>query len=265
MDRASCAAMLIAQISDMHINERGAAGITGADAIGNLQTCVARLNTLDPPPDLVLATGDLVKDGAPGEYAVLREILDPLRAPLYVIPGNHDIREALSEAFEDAAYLPSGGALMNYTIEDYPVRLLALDTVVPGALHGLLDAERLAWLEARLSEAPERPSIVFMHHPPFKIGIKMMDGMRCSGGAALGAIIQGNPQVERILCGHVHRAVHVRFHGTAASAAPSTAAQLALDLSGEVDLTSIWSDEPPAFMLHLWQPGEGLASHVVQF
>lgn len=265
MDRASCAAMLIAQISDMHINERGAAGIAGADAIGNLQACVARLNLLDPSPDLVLATGDLVRDGAPGEYAVLREILEPLRAPLYVIPGNHDIREALSEAFADAAYLPSGGALMRYTIEDYPVRLLALDTVVPGALHGLLDAERLAWLEARLAEAPERPSIVFMHHPPFKIGIKMMDGMRCSGGAALGAIMERNPQVERIVCGHLHRAVHVRFHGTTASAAPSTTAQLALDLSGEVDLTSIWSDEPPAFMLHLWQPGEGLASHVVQF
>jgi len=248
----------------MHINQRGAAGIGGADAIGNLQACVARLNALDPSPDIVLATGDLVKDGAPGEYAVLREILAPLRAPLYAIPGNHDIREAMSEAFADAQYLPRGGARMNYTIEDYPVRLLALDTVVPGAPHGLLDAERLAWLEARLAEAPERPSIVFMHHPPFKVGIKMMDGMRCSGGAALGAILASNPQVERILCGHVHRAAHVRFHGTTASASPSTAAQLALDLSGEVDPGALWSDEPPAFMLHLWQPGAGLVSHVVQ-
>jgi 3',5'-cyclic AMP phosphodiesterase CpdA len=256
--------MLIAQISDMHINERGTAGIGGADAIGNLEACVARLGALDPSPDVILATGDLVKEGTPGEYATLREILEPLRSPLYVIPGNHDIREAMSEAFADAAYLPAGGALMNYTIEDYPVRLLALDTVVPGALHGLLDAGRLAWLEARLGEAPERPSLVFLHHPPFKVGIKMMDGMRCSGGAALGAILAGNPQVERLVCGHVHRAVHVRFHGTAASVCPSTAAQLAVDLSGEVDLRAIWSDEPPAFMLHLWQPGAGLASHVVQ-
>lgn len=257
--------MLIAQISDMHINERGTAGIGGADAIGNLEACIAHLNALTPSPDLVLATGDLVKDGAPGEYATLREILEPLRLPLYVIPGNHDIRETMSEAFADAEYLPANGSLMNYTIEDYPVRLLALDTVVPRAPHGLMDTERLAWLEARLAEAPERPSIVFMHHPPFKIGIKMMDGMRCSGGAALGAILAGNPQVERLLCGHVHRAVHVRFHGTAASASPSTAAQIALDLSGEVDLKTLWSDEPPAFMLHLWQAGEGLASHVVQF
>lgn len=256
--------MLIAQISDMHINERGAAGIAGADAIGNLESCVARINSLDPSPDLVLATGDLVKDGIPGEYATLREILEPLRSPLYVIPGNHDIRETMSDAFADAGYLPAGGALMNYTIENYPVRLLALDTVVPGALHGLMDAGRLAWLEARLAEAPPRPSIVFMHHPPFKIGIKMMDGMRCSGGAALGAILAGNKQVERVLCGHVHRAAHVRFHGTTASACPSTAAQLALDLSGKVDLKTLWSDEPPAFMLHLWQPGAGLVSHVVQ-
>ncbi len=256
--------MLIAQISDMHINERGTAGIGGADAIGNLESCIARSHALNPSPDLVLATGDLVKDGAPGEYATLREILEPLRAPLHVITGNHDIREAMSEAFGDAGYLRDIGALMNYTIEDYPVRLLALDTVVPGSLHGLMDAERLAWLAARLAEAPERPTIVFMHHPPFKIGIKMMDAMRCSGGAAVGALLAGNPQVEQLLCGHVHRAVHVRFHGTAASACPSTAAQLALDLSGEVVLKARWSDEPPAFMLHLWQPGAGLASHVVQ-
>ena len=256
--------MLIAQISDMHINERGSAGISSADAIANLEACVARLNALDPSPDLVLATGDLAKDGTPGEYATLREILAPLRPPLYLIPGNHDIREPLSEAFADADYLPAGGALMRYTIEEYPVRLIALDTVVPKAPHGLMDAERLGWLEARLAEAPERPTIVFMHHPPFKVGIKMMDGMRCSGGAGLGAILAANGQVERVLCGHLHRAVHVRFHGTTASASPSTAAQLVLDLSGGVDPTSIWSDEPPAFMLHLWQPEAGLASHVVQ-
>ena len=256
--------MLIAQISDMHINERGAASIGGADAIGNLEACIARINALDPLPDLVLATGDLVKDGTPGEYATLRGIVEPLASPLYIIPGNHDIREAMSDAFADADYLPRGGALMNYTIEDHPVRLIALDTVVPRAPHGLMDAERLAWLEARLTEAPERPTVVFMHHPPFKVGIGLMDGMRCSGGAGLGAILANNRQVERVLCGHVHRAVHVRFHGTAASGCPSTAAQLDLDLSGEVDPNALWSDEPPAFMLHLWQSEAGLASHVVQ-
>jgi len=258
--------MLIAQISDMHINAPDAPSMSGLDAIGNLERSIAAINALDPAPELVLATGDLTKDGTAAEYATLRELLEPLEAPLYAIPGNHDIREAMVEAFADAAYLPRDGSYLQYVIEDYALRLIALDTVVARAPHGQLDDGRLDWLAARLDEAPERPTALLMHHPPFRTGYAAMDAMRCFDGDALGGLVAKHEQIEGILCGHLHRASHMPFFGTTAASAPSTIAQLKLDLSGGKTLgeRGIWSDEPPAFMLHLWQPGEGLVSHVMQ-
>jgi hypothetical protein len=147
---------------------------------------------------------------------------------------------------------------MQYAVEADPVRLLALDTLVAGEHHGLLCDERLAWLDARLSEAPDRPTVVFMHHPPFATGIPPMDRYGLRRPETLGAIIRQHPQVERILCGHLHRPIQVRWHGTVATTAPSTAHQVALNLE-EMPLAFVM--EPPACQLHLWEPGTGLISH----
>lgn len=257
--------MLIAQISDMHIAARGEPGIAGADVVGNLERCVAAINAMAPLPDLVLATGDLTADGRDDQYTQLRALLEPLKPPVFMIPGNHDLREGLRRAFPEAGYLRDGGDFLHYVVEDRPLRLVGLDTVVPEAPHGELCAARLAWLEARLAEAPARPTVIFMHHHPFRCGIEFMDAMRCSGGAAFGAIVARNPQIERILCGHIHRPIQRNFHGTTACVAPSTARQLKPILgTAEVDETEVWSDEPPAYLLHLWREGSGVVSHLVQ-
>ena len=97
--------MLIAQVTDPHIKAAGRLAYRTVDSAQKLRDCVAHLNALDPRPDIVLLTGDLVDLGRPEEYAVLREILAPLAAPVYVIPGNHDERGALRAAFSDHAYL----------------------------------------------------------------------------------------------------------------------------------------------------------------
>jgi len=219
------------------------------------------LNRLAPRPDVALATGDLVERGEPEEYARLRAILDRLAMPLYVIPGNHDSREHLARAFADRGYLPTRGEFLHYTVEEWPVRLVGLDTQVPGQPGGALCAERLAWLDARLGEAPARPTLVFMHHPPFVTGLAAMDGMGLEGKEALAAVIRRHPQVERIACGHVHRPMTRRFAGTVATTCPATAHQIALELRPAERLSVVM--EPPACTLHLWLGADaGLVSHV---
>jgi 3',5'-cyclic AMP phosphodiesterase CpdA len=250
--------MLIAQITDMHVKEEGCRAFGLVDTATRLATCVARLAALDPAPDVVVATGDLVDEGTDAEYAHLRHLLSPLSAPVYLIPGNHDDREAIRRVFGDWGYLPSPGFL-HYTVEHFPVRIVALDTVIPGEPGGRMCPERLTWLEARLAEAPHRPTIVLMHHPPFETGIVHMDSMRCEGAGELARVIAKNPQVERILCGHVHRPVQVRFAGTIASIAPSTAFQVALDL--RPGSLARWTEEPAAFQLHAFEEGRAIASH----
>lgn len=253
--------MLIAQITDLHVSTPGSVNDRFFRTPEHLARAVAHLNALSPRPDVTLATGDLVERGEPEEYARLRAILDGLAMPLYVIPGNHDARAPLVAAFADRGYLPRDGEFLQYTVEDWPVRLVALDTLVPGASGGRLCAERLAWLDARLGEARTRPTVIFMHHPPFLTGMRAMDAMGLEGKAELAAVIGRHPQVEHVLCGHLHRPITRRFAGTVASTCPATAHQLALDLEPAPHLAVVM--EPAACMLHLWLGEDGgLVSHV---
>ncbi len=251
--------MLIAQITDTHIRPKGTLAMGRVDTAGYLARAVAHIGALRPAPDVVLVTGDLVDAGMAEEYAHLKEILAPLAMPVYLIPGNHDLRDPLRAAFADHRYLPSGGFLQ-YAVDDGPVRLIALDTLTPGAPHGELCDRRLDWLAARLAES-DRPTILFMHHPPFECGLKEFDEARLTVGAEkLAAIVQRHPNVERILCGHVHRPIQMRWAGTIASVAPSTAHQATLDLAPDAPL--MYSMEPPAVALHQWRPGAGLVTHL---
>jgi 3',5'-cyclic-AMP phosphodiesterase len=252
--------MLIAQISDLHIKPVGRLAYNIVDTAPYLVRTVAWLNGLNPQPDVILATGDLVDGGKPEEYARLKEILRPLKAPVFLIPGNHDERGALRAAFADHAYLPQSGEFLHYVIDRYPLRLIGLDTIVPGKEFGNLCEQRLAWIDARLSERKGMPTVVFMHHPPFATGIEFMDVLGLKNGEALAKIISRHPQVERVLCGHVHRPVQLRWAGTVASIAPSTAHQVTLNLgSGGV---SSFTLEPPGVQLLLWRPGTGLIGHL---
>ena len=251
--------MLIAQISDPHIRPEGRLAYRRVDTAPFLAACVDHLVRMAPRPDVVLATGDLVDAGRPDEYRRLRALLAPLPMPVYLVPGNHDDREALRDAFADHDYLAAAGPFLQYVVESFPVRLVGLDTLVPGENGGLLGPERLAWLDARLAEAPDRPSVLFMHHPPFPTGIRFMDAQGLADAEAMAAVVRRHPQVERVLCGHLHRSIHVRWAGTVASTAPSTAHQLYLDF--REDGLSAFAMEPPACQLHLWRPGAGLISH----
>lgn len=253
--------MLIAQISDLHIRKKGELASRVVDTAGCLERCVARLNSLEPRPDLTVLTGDLVDSGNPEEYRHLRRLLEPLKMPYYLMPGNHDAREPLRSVFSDHAYLNQGSEFIQYVIPGYPVRLILLDTLDEGNDAGLMDEARLAWLKARLAEAPDEPTIVFMHHPPFATGIRFMDEINCRGADKMAEIISNNPQVERVLCGHVHRLIQTRWAGTALCIAPSTAHQLALNLREEKGLPGEFNFEPPGFLLHLWRPGMGLVTH----
>src|SRR3954468_21474648 len=91
--------MIIAHISDPHVVVPGALLYGRVDTADFLKRAVADLNRLDPPPDIVVITGDLVDKGEPEEYDRLRALLAPLAMPIFVIPGNHDGREALRAAF----------------------------------------------------------------------------------------------------------------------------------------------------------------------
>ena len=138
--------------------------------------------------------------------------------------------------------------------------MIGLDTLVPGEVAGALCPERLSWLEARLTEAPGRPTMIFMHHPPFETGLAM-DRHMCRNGSALGALLERHPNVERVCCGHVHRLIQTHWHGTPAVICPSTAHQIAPELHGAEH--SAYTLEPPGFLLHRWDGPGRLTTHFI--
>jgi 3',5'-cyclic-AMP phosphodiesterase len=250
--------MLLAQITDFHVARRGSVLDERGRTTWHLTRAIAHLRGLTPRPDAVLCTGDLVDTGDAEEYERLADILASLDLPTYLVAGNHDDREKLRAAFAGvAAYLPREGPL-HYAVELGPLRLVVLDTNVPGEPGGRLDAGQLSWLDARLSEEPDRPTIIAQHHPPFRTGMQHMDRMGLEGIEGLAAVIARHQQVERILCGHLHRAITCRFAGTVASTCPSTAHQVQLDLRDPGGLAVV--SEPPMCQLHLWT-GAALVSH----
>lgn len=249
--------MLLCQISDPHLVPEGTLAYGKVDTPALLERCVRAIRALPRQPDAVVATGDLTDHALPEEYGLLRELLAPLTVPVYLLPGNHDERGALQAAFPDMPHLRGEDGFVQYAVEDFDLRLVVLDTVVPRAPGGELCARRLAWLDRTLA-AVRRPTVVAQHHPPIAAGMTLMDSMRLANPAAQAEVIARHPHVERVISGHYHRPFHARFAGTVASVCPSTAHQLVLDLVPGAGLS--FTFEPSGYQLHLWQDGE-LVTH----
>ena len=251
--------MLIAQITDLHVMLEGRLVYGEVDTTACLACAIDRLNTLDPIPDLALLTGDLVDAGAPQEYARLRAQLARLQIPYRLIPGNHDARDTLRAAFPDHPYLRTDPAFCHFVDESWPLRLVGLDSLQPGRVEGVMCADRLAWLDRALAAQPDEPTLIFVHHPPFATGVAHMDALPMRGADAFAAVVARHRQVERVVCGHVHRSMSARWGGTLCTTCPSTAHQFALDLGAK--MPARWTSEPPGFQLHRWHAESGLVTH----
>jgi 3',5'-cyclic-AMP phosphodiesterase len=205
----------------------------------------------------VLVTGDLAENAADAEYEQVLELLAPLDAPIFVLPGNHDDRAALRRHF---AVPGADDEPIQYSAELGPLRLVAIDTTRPGENPGALDEERLGWLDDELAAAPGTPTLLAMHHPPLVTGIPPLDdiGLPAEDRRALGEVLARHQQVRRVVAGHMHRPITADLAGRIVMAVPSTYMQARFDLvSQELEL----APDPAAIALHVLRDGE-LISHV---
>ena len=254
--------MFIAQLTDLHIRPRGVASNRVSETNTLTERACRAVAAITPRADAVIITGDLTECGLPAEYENLAAILRrTLSVPVYVIPGNHDRRDNLRAGL---AHLPGVGSdpiYVQYAVEDLPVRLVMLDTLVPGQNHGALSGAQLDWLDAALGREPSKPTLIGMHHPPFMTGIPHMDGIALQEPERFAAVIARHPQVRRIVCGHHHRPIIGQVAHAVASVAPSVAHQV--ELTFDPNQPGAFNFEPPAFHLHLWQDGAGFMTHTV--
>ena len=215
--------MIIAQISDTHI-----ALDTPDQRIRDFERTIADINLLDPSPDVIIHTGDIVHNGRSDEYAEAVQILAKAKAPVYVIPGNKDDRANLRAAFSPNGYLKSGSDFIQYAIEEYPVRLIAADTLNTRSNKGDFCSARADDLGDLIDAEKTRPVAVFAHHPPFevKVGPEPLNFESPEMMERLQRALQRSGRVIALFSGHVHRGTAGYVGNIPVSVMPSIATTL---------------------------------------
>ncbi len=253
--------MIVGQISDLHVVEHGLKTLGIAPMAENLTTCVAAINANVPRPDVVVVSGDITDTGGIAEAHHAKRLLDALVMPYHIVPGNHDNRDTLSTAFNTRADHARDRAFMSYVVDDFNLRLIALDSTHPGEPGGQLCAERLAWLDKRLAENPTKPTMIFLHHPPLNLGVLETDVDGFEGSQEFGRLIRQYTNIKRIVCGHVHVIAASDWSGTTVSTCPSMGMRLRLDLT--MRQNSMFYLDGPAFQLHSLSSDQNLVTHTI--
>lgn len=240
--------VLLAQLSDLHLG----ATQEEADPLARLETVVEAVLALPNPVDAVLVSGDLSDDGSAESYRQAGTLLDRFECRVHVLPGNHDDRARLREAFA----LPGDGAEpIHYGVDVRDLRLVALDSNVPGRDPGAFPPETLAWLDEELRRERERPTLLAVHHTPLATGLPGWDAINLAPAEreALAAVVARHPQLRMIAGGHLHRIAAASLAGCPVLSTPSTYLQALPDFDFEDEDVEMIG--PPGFALHVLSDG----------
>ena len=194
----------LVQITDLHIVGEDDALPGGVDTAAGLRRALQAVADAGVRPDALVLTGDLTEHGRPEQYRRLRAIIEPaaaeLATPVVYAAGNHDARAALREHLLDR---PSSGEPYDHVVHVGELRIVVLDSTVPGHAHGALDPDQLAWLRAELADPAPAGTVLALHHPPLPSAAPLAAAIPLLGRADLADAIAGS-DVRLVLSGHTH-------------------------------------------------------------
>jgi 3',5'-cyclic AMP phosphodiesterase CpdA len=213
---------VLLHISDTHLVGGDGPLYGDVDADGRLGELLGQLNHSGVRPDAIVFTGDLADKGEPAAYRKLRDLVEPfaadLGAELIWVMGNHDDRAELRRLLLDE--VPSMAPLDHVRTVD-GLRIITLDTSVPGHHHGEIRASQLDWLAGELATPAPDGTILALHHPPIPSVLDMAVTVELRDQAPLGRVLKGS-DVRAILAGHLHYSTNATFVGIPVSVASAT-------------------------------------------
>lgn len=244
---------ILVQISDTHVVERGRLLYGKADTAGHLADTVNEINSMRPRPDAVLVTGDLVERPGPATYGHFLDLIEPLKMPVYLMPGNHDDPEVMRRFFADTLMFPTQAPHYQYVIDDFPLRVLMLNSHLDESELPYFGPRRLKWFEAALAES-DRPTLVAIHHPPMKTGVGFIDMAGAEWYRDFGRVVRSHPQVLKVICGHGHIDLTGRLDGVPVQMVGAIAHQL---IAGRVqDVAPAFDNQRVPPVLHHFLDGD---------
>ncbi|EKK7703835.1 3',5'-cyclic-AMP phosphodiesterase [Cronobacter sakazakii] len=217
---AGGASVRILQITDTHLFAGKNDTLLGVNTWESYQAVLAELHAEQRECDLIVATGDLAQDHTPEAYEHFATGIASLPAPCVWLPGNHDFQPAMYSTLQEAGISP---AKRVFAGDNWQV--LLLDSQVFGVPHGELSDYQLEWLERMLQAAPERHTLLLLHHHPLPSGCGWLDQHSLRNAQALDDVLNHYPQVKHLLCGHIHQELDLDWNGRRLMATPSTCVQ----------------------------------------
>ncbi len=246
----------VLHISDTHILPDGCLVADRLNTVQQLHTLVKYLIEHAPeygPIDAIILSGDVSDDGSLESYACFKEIMHGFNLPVYVVPGNHDLRENMRKSFIDEGYIPKEGRL-NWCRNIGDIHLIGLDSLKEGFGEGELDSETLFFLRNTLNRIGNSPVILMLHHPPFNSGIKFMDKIGLKTGLdEFKNIVKAYPGSMRIVCGHIHSIMISTVEKKTVISAPSPASSFLFNVQDDAPVGFI--DIGEGCFIHRWEEG----------
>ena len=237
--------MKFIHLSDLHLLPHPQT-IRGIDVIARLEAAVDSIGKNFSDAELCMVTGDLTDMGDAESYGDVRRILDRLPMPWHALMGNHDIRSVAQAELPDLPWHADGS--LQYELTTDAGEFLILDSLVTREI-GRLCETRLAWLKERLTAAEQagRDVYLFLHHVPFDIGMRWLDGIKLENGDQFQDVLKGFSNIRHMFFGHVHRPVHGSWHGVPFSTVRATVHQAALQFGD----THLFIEENPSYAVVL--------------
>lgn len=214
-------------ITDTHLFADEHSEIFGVHPDDSLRAGIDAVMALPRPPEFVVHTGDCSSDGSLASYARLRAQLARIGAPVHYVPGNHDDRDAMMRILNEGGARGGGAPHMSAVIDVAGLRVVMLDTSVPGSDGGHVGAGQRAWLSETLDASAGRDVIVALHHNPIPTGSRWLDAMTIADADEFRAEIARHASVRAVIFGHVHQEMDLRLDGIRYVATPATCFQFA--------------------------------------
>lgn len=242
--------MKFIHVTDPHLVAPGDT-LHGLNPLERFEACIDSINADQSDAALCVITGDLADRGEIAAYRALKKSLGRLSIPYCLLLGNHDHRDHYLQVFPEAERDDHGFVQFGRTVA--AGEFLFMDTLDQGEAAGLYCERRALWLRERLTALRHRPVYLFMHHPPFEIGIPSLDRISLKAPERFAEVVAGRDNIRHLFLGHVHRPVTGSWNGIPFSTQRGTNHQVALDFHTTTPIP--YCDEPPAYAVVLLDEG----------